>query len=310
MIYLKRVILLINILLFFILEISAQDEIIFNPAQLFPHEDGYYISGIYLDIDNNGENEFYNKCVDAYENPLSPQDNHHETGSQQNFSYSNCMIMPTCEHKGTAIEPPVPMGYIQMAPSLYMSTDSASLSAVYTPSLINMQSLTIETSSDVSINDTRKIPYNIDYSKDDGKTWESAYIQDYVAAQGGYRVTYTSESSLDFMEMAEASKKSPVILRISTNDISIERPNKGQYVKIHSIKIVADQASSVKKSDYDINSNLIVENNTIYSENFITVLNTLGQVVGSGKIVNVPVKGIYIVFFQNGFSQKIIINEK
>ena len=167
----------------------AQTEIVFAPADLIPHQDGYYIAGVYLDLNEDGTPEFYNGCFDGYENPLSPQDNHHESGTQQNFTYITCMIMPTCTHKGTPIEPPVPAGYIQMAPSQYLGTDSASISAVITPPVMNLHSLFMETSSDVSINDNRKIPYNIEYSKDNGLTWEWAYIQDYVAAQGGYRVT-------------------------------------------------------------------------------------------------------------------------
>ncbi|MBN1414480.1 MAG: hypothetical protein JW973_05220 [Bacteroidales bacterium] len=291
-----------------ILTLSAQNEIIFSPAELIPHDDGYYIAGVYLDLNEDGTPEFYNGCFDGYENYLSPQDNHHECGTQQNFTYISCMIMPTCTHKSTPIEPPVPDGYIQMAPSLYLGTDSASISAVLTPAIVNLQSLFMETSSDVSINEQRKIPYNIEYSKDNGLTWENNYISDFVAAQGGYRVTYTSESHLEFEEMVNASKDNPIVLRISTNDVSLDRPIKGQYVKIHSIKIMADMVSSIDDSRIDNNKlNLKVNNRTLFADNSIKVYNSLGQFMGSGKQVSLPSGGIYIVLSSNGALQKIYI---
>jgi hypothetical protein len=286
----------------------SQSEIIFNPAELIPHEDGYYIAGVYLDLNDDGTPEFYNGCFDGYENPLSPQDNHHETGTQQGFSYINCMIMPTCTHKSTPIEPPVPDGYIQMAPSLYLGTDSASISAVFTPPVMNLQSLFMETSSDVSINDNRKIPYNIDYSKDNGVTWEDSYIQDYVEAQGGYRVTYNSESHLEFEEMVNVSKTNPVIIRISTNDVSLERPYKGQYVKIHSVKLMADLATDiVDRFDNHRRFDIRIIDRTVFSGDFFMLYNGLGQLVGSGKTICLPSQGLYIVKWPKGASQKIFI---
>jgi hypothetical protein len=289
-----------------IFNLFSQTEIIFDPSALIPHEDGYYISGVEVDENEDGIMEFHKGCEDYYENPLSPQDNHHETGTQQDFSYVNCMIMPTCEPKGTPIEPPVANGYIQMAPGLYLGTDSASMSTITTPPLSNIISMTMETSSDVSINDTRKIPYNIEYSKDFGTTWEETYIQDYVATQGGYRIIYNTEHSLEFDEMIQASNSSPILIRISTNDKSIERPLGGQYVKVHSIKILAEKASAIKTNFTD-NNNLYINDRTVFSNEKMLIFNTNGQLVGSGQTVNVPVQGIYMVLFDNGNTQKIII---
>jgi hypothetical protein len=286
----------------------SQSGIILNPAELIPHQDGYYVAGVNLDLNEDGIMEFYNGCFDGYENPLSPQDNHHESGTQQDFTYINCMIMPTCAHKSTPIEPPVPDGYIQMAPSLYLGTDSASISAIITPTVINLQSLSMETSADVSINDNRKIPYNIEYSKDNGITWEPAFIQDYVAAQGGYRATYTSESHLEFDEMVNESKVNPVLIRISTNDVSLERPLKGQYVKIHSIKIMAEIVSSIRESNIDSRKfDILVKDRTVSSDNFMILYNCMGQFAGSGKTVCLPSPGIYIVKLPDGTSQKLFI---
>ncbi|MBN2274216.1 MAG: hypothetical protein JXR41_01605 [Bacteroidales bacterium] len=291
-----------------VISLFSQNEIFFNPAELIPHEDGYYIAGVNLDLDQDGNLEFYSGCFDAYENFLSPQDNHHESGTQQNFTYINCMIMPTCTHKGTPIEPPVPDGYIQMAPSLYLGTDSASISAIISPAIMNLQSLFMETSADVSINDQRMIPYNIEYSKDNGLTWEITYIQDYVEAQGGYRVTYDSQSHLEFEEMINASKTDPVVIRISTNDVNIERPLKGQYVKIHSMKLTADIASSITdvKVD-DCLSDLMVKNRTLSARHPVKVYDIMGRYVNSGQTIEFPSEGIYIVFLTNGKSKKLLV---
>ncbi len=305
----KKIIGLASIVIFHFNGINAQTEIIFNPSLLEPDQTGYYVSGVEVDENKDGTMEFHNKCDDYYEVPTSPQDNHHETGTQQDFSYINCMIMPTCEHKGTAIEPPVATGYIQMAPCLYMGTDSASISAITTPPLQNIDSMLMETSSDVSINETRKIPYNIEYSKDNGITWEETFIKDNVATQGGYRITYSSEQSLEFDEMITASKAAPIIIRISTNDASIERPNKGQYVKVHLIKIYAEKSSASKEINLNNKYTYRVQEFTVLSEQncAFSLYNNVGQLIGKGKIVEVPLPGLYIAVASDGTVKKLII---
>jgi hypothetical protein len=291
---------LIAMVLFLSAGLYAQEEIILNPAELVPHQDGYYIEGVWVDEDNDGNSEFHNQCDDYFEDDMEdgiydPHVNHEETGEQQGFNYVNCLIMPTCEHKGTAIDPPVSTGYIQMSACLYSNTDSAIYSYIQTPPVKNLVSIYLETSSDVSINEKRQIPYNIEYSKDNGTTWENTFLGDKVAAQGGYRVTYDGSLNLEIKEMIDASKTTPIVLRIITNDREVESPNKGQFVKLHSLKLTADKVST---TDIMKNSNIVIKtkNHSIISENHkIEVYNIMGKFIGSGKTVSVPAQGIYLV---------------
>ena len=289
----------------------AQDEIIFLTSELEPHEEGYYKTGVWVDEFNNGVLVHHDSCEDYYENYLAPQDNHVETGKQQDFEYITCMIMPDCPPKGTPIDPPVANGYIQMAPGLNLGTDSASISAIISPPVRNLVSMTLETSSDVSINENRKIPYNIDYSTDNGLTWsESVFITDYVGTQGGYRVTYDNAHSPEFLYMITESASTPIRLRISTNDVSLDRPVKGQYVKVHKITIIADLElvgiESVKKQE---KLNITVRDKIVISEDneIINVYNNTGQLIGKGISIYIENPGIYFVKSENKKTEKIFI---
>lgn len=293
--------------------IQGQEEIIFSPADLIPHEEGYYITGVYVDENQDGIVEFHNQCDDYYELvPQDPQLNHVETGTQQDFTYMKCMIMPDCDPKGTPIDPPVKTGYIQMAPCYYTGTDSASISCILSPLLRNLVSMTLETSSDVSINEQRYIPYFLEYSIDKGITWEPSFIQDQVATQGGYRITYDKDHSLSFLDMIDASEETPIIIRLITNDVSVERPDKGQFVKVHHIKILAEKVTEPSNSEQSLSSGerffFRVYDYSIFSlKDPLEVYNTLGQMVGSGMRVTLPHSGIYLVRSQQGKTQKVYI---
>lgn len=295
--------------------ISAQEEIILNPAELTPHTDGYYVAGVYVDENNDGVLEFHNGCEDYYEDDVSdgfydPHVNHAETGEQQGFTYHNCMIMPTCGHKSSPIDPPVATGYIQLHACMYSSplTDSAIISYIQTPPVKNLTSIYMETSSDVSINANRQIPYNIEYSKDNGTTWEAAYLSDVVEAQGGYRVTYDGSVNLEIQEMIDASKVGPIVLRLITNDRKVPSPMQGQFVKVHSLKLTAEKISSVDKVNTDPRINYIIENHTIKANmGSVQVFNLAGQLIGSGTQVTVPHSGIYMVRLSDSSVQKVYI---
>lgn len=296
--------------------IQAQEEIIFSPADLIPHEEGYYITGVWVDENEDGIPEFHNQCDDYYELvPQDPQLNHVETGTQQDFTYMKCMIMPDCGPKGTPIDPPVTTGYIQIAPCYYMGTDSASISCILTPGLRNLVSMTLETSSDVSINDSRYIPYFLEYSIDNGVTWEPSFVQDQVATQGGYRITYDTDNTehVSFRDMINASKETPIVIRLITNDVTIERPYKGQFVKVHYIKILAEKVTESSNAGQTLHSGqrvfFRVYDHTIVSlKDPLKVYNTLGQLAGSGMRVTLPHSGIYVVRSEQGRTQKVYIH--
>jgi hypothetical protein len=290
----------------------AQTEIIFNPAELTPHEDGYYKAGVYVDENQDGVDEFHNGCDDYYEDEdyikdgfYDPSWMHQETGDQQSFKYFDCLIMPTCEYKGDGIDPPVATGYIQMHACMYSGTDTAKYSYVQSPPVSNLESIYMETSSNNST-DNRDVVYNLEYSKDLGATWENTYFQDKIITQGGLRVTYDGSVNLEIKEMIDASKVSPIVIRVITNDR--EATPTGQFIKLHSLKLTAVFASSIQSVNY---SELVLrtEDLTIISEKQkIEVYNIMGQYIGTGNYVEVPLHGIYMVKPKNGPVQKILVN--
>lgn len=292
--------------------LMAQEKITLTPSELIPHEEGYYSTGIQIDENQDGIMEYHNGCDDYYEDDLSdgiydPHVNHEETGEQQGFKYVNCMIMPDCEPKGSPIEPPVATGYIQMCACQFSNTDSAIYSYIQSPAISNLVSIYMETSADVSTNDSRKIPYNIEYSKDLGTTWEPAYLRDNVFAQGGYRITYDSSKSSAVKKMVEASKSGPIVLRIITNDRAVDPPYQGQFVNLHALTITAERASSLNNISQN-ELKIKIQNQTIISENgTIKVYTIMGQFVGTGNQIQVGHQGIYLVKPEFGPVQKILV---
>ncbi|MBN2275970.1 MAG: hypothetical protein JXR41_01615 [Bacteroidales bacterium] len=286
------------------LVIFAQEDIILDPAALIPADTGYYIGGVYKDKDQDGTDEFYNGCVDEYGDA-----SHNESGVQQGFTYNLCMIMPTCwpkdavdDHDLAEIEHAE--GYIELTKSKYPGTDSAQLGYIISPPLQNLVSLYLETSPDVSSNDSRHIYFWVEYSKDYGATWEMSYIQDETISKAGDSRTYDGSVYLEFEEMKTASTEGPIVIRIMSTPQ--ESPPGPQRVKIHYLKIVADKASAIQPVTIDC-PEIKILNNTIYNEdNTIEVYNMLGQFIGRGRSVQVP-DGIYIVKTPEGSTQKVFV---
>ena len=224
-----------TILVVFCISLFAQDEIILDPKDMTPADNGYYIGGIWRDKNNDGIDEFYNGCVDEYSDA-----SHNESGKQFGFTYNRCMIMPTCwpkdadEDHGLA-EIEHAEGYIELTKTRYVGTDSVILGYILTPQVENLQSLTLETSPDVSSNDQRHIYFWLEYSKDNGTTWEETYLQDETVSKLGDTRTYDGSIYYQIEEMMNASAEGPIVIRI------LAAPQLyPQRVKIHYIKIVAN----------------------------------------------------------------------
>jgi hypothetical protein len=284
-------------------DLFAQKDTVYtlDPATLIPSETGYYVLGASKVVD--GSTVTYNGCVDAY-----GDGNFAEDSTQQGFTYQNCMLMPTCIAKGT---PTVPTGFIGLGKSKYLGTDSAHLCYIESPQLSNLDSIYMQTSSDVSVNSNRTIPYLIEYSRDNGVSWSEDYwIKDVVATQGGYTVTYKygGNGSTDINAMVDSSKVGNIRLRVSSVDVS----SGGQRVFVHNIKIYAKTVietttgiTSVTSAD---NTSFTISGNTITAEKgVLTVYNVLGVTVGSGSSVSVSGSGVYIVKTANGKTKKIFI---
>ena len=282
----------------------AQEEIILEPKDMIPADTGYYIGGVYKDKNDDGTDEFYNGCVDEYGDA-----NHNESGVQFGFTYNRCMIMPTCWPKNAVddhglAEIDHAEGYIELTKSKYPGTDSAQLGYLISPPLANLVSLYLEASPDVSSNDSRHIYYWIEYSKDNGTTWEESYIQDETISKAGDAHTYDATTHLEFEEMVNASKEGPIVVRIMATPQ--ETPPGPQRVKIHYVKIVAEKASAIRPVTLDNPSVRILNNMIVAGDVAVEVYNTLGQLMGSGRSVQVP-DGIYVVKYPSGKTQKIFV---
>jgi hypothetical protein len=287
--------------------LSAQTDTTFilNPADLTPSDTGYYLAGI--DKTENGSTVHYSECYDAYGDASFM-----ENGLQQGFTYHKCMIMPSCTAKGTST---VDDGFIGIGKGKYFDTDSAVVCWIMSPSLSNLDSLYIQTSSDISINTSRHVPFYIQYSTDDGITWNTDYwIMDYVTVQGGYTVTYTSSGSLNFSQMVTDSKTQNIRLRIRTGDNTSTTlgSDKGQRVFVHKIKIYAKTVINTTTGISTVTaatSLATITDRTITSkEGNIIVYTQLGQVVGTGTSVTVKNSGLYIIKNAAGSVQKVFIN--
>jgi len=321
----KKLILLkiVFVLLFFAFyaNVKAQDEILFEPSELSVTDSSYYIKGAWVDYDKDGVLDWYNGCYDAYEckswEGYAVQENHHESGTDQGFKYENCMIMPDCpsKYEEDTIVPPIPRGYIQMAPCVYPGTDSASMSAIYSPPIMYLESLELALSVDVSIKPgEREIPFNIDISKDFGETWEDGFfINDICTERAGTWALYEEGHSIDFDMMIEASEEGPIIIRLYTNDRSIDAPLKGQFVKVHLITIWAELYEEetqvgIKQNNIDLTKYYSISDRSITSlKGLVSVYNPSGQLIGNGKIIAVQNAGIYFLKFENGYTQKVFI---
>lgn len=300
----------------------------FNPYYLTPDADGYYKNGDTVYTSYNGDYEvFAGGCTDGYEDTYyddsvySPQKNHHESGTQQDFTYKNCMIMPTCyatDDDGTN----VPAGFIQLAQGIAKgNTEYAdSMSYIISPPLENLTELYLALSCDVTPNDKRTVDFIIEYSRDNGATWsgsndDDVYIKDQVTAKSGMTVNYEEDDEVfanEFNDMIAASNEGTILLRIKT--LSFYAATTGQAVNIHYMKITADEGDTTTTSAIST-AGIIeepffsVEDKTILSTNTenLYIYSTMGQLIGKGLEITVPESGIYIIKSNSNAVQKVFI---
>lgn len=303
--------------------IQAQTEFKLNAAALIPQEQGFFLGGVSYDFNDDGLEDYINGCpgdfdFEDYErrDPFHViYDLHNETGTQQGYTFKNCMILSKCDQKyESTLEPAISKGFIQIRPLIDTSDVELKWSYILSPEIRNIRSITMETSPDVHIQpDRRLIPYNIEVSKDGGLTFsEDIYLSDVVQSDMGYRVTYDAESNEDFADIQSISKNFNVVLRFTSNyDESGLGAYKGQYVKIHQITIVADSAAYdipvINSADQITKDLLRVQNGKLSAINGpIKVYNLSGMYVGGGESVTVN-KGLYIVMTSDLKKHKIFI---
>lgn len=316
----------------------AQTEFSFIASELTPHADGFYIGGQTYKWDRAPEAFLANGCPGETINgrEIDPEDYerrdpqnvtyelHNEQGEQQGYTYVNGMILPDCNQKYISdeeqVDPQVATGFIQLHPSIDQNTDetkdkdSLKLSYIKSPLLSNLQSMTVETSADISIQpDRRYIPYLVEISLDSGLTWKLIpYIADEVSIRSGYRAIY-DETNLDFKEMMDLSVQQNVMLRLITNfdDPDLEA-YKGQYLNVHKIVILADSAKAPDPNVVLFNDDLIVnpirvKNRRIFVDaGVLHVYSLSGQYYGGGQSVYVR-PGLYVVTTEEGARKKISI---
>lgn len=300
--------LIIAITVFIGVSLFAQEEIILDPSQLTPADTGYYIGGVWKDKDQNGEDEFYNGCIDEYGDA-----NHNESGVQQGFTYYHCMIMPDCWPKDAADDHTLatidhPEGYIEITKTKYYQTDSAVLGYIISPPVKNLVSLDLEVSADNST----ESKFWLEISKDNGATWElSPFIEGTTGTDGnkkGIDLKYDAASDASFAKMITASQESSLVIRLMTKPQMTDNPKdyRGQRLKVHWLKIVAERASAVKPIREDLVQVKVMDNMIFTEQGNIEVYNLLGQSMGSGNYIAVK-SGIYIVRTENGATQKVLV---
>ena len=308
---------------------SGQTNFEFIGSEIEPLTGGFYKDGLTFDFDGNGSPEFEKGCPSADVDPEDYErrdpfnviyDAHNESGTQDGWSFKNVMILPDCDHKyindAEPIDPLVSHGFVQIRPLLDTSDVDLAPSYILSPLVRNVQSITIETSADISIiADTRYIPYVIEYSLDSGLTFvQQYYITDEVDVRSGNRETYDEEEP-NFAQMMADSEDENIMIRVTTN---LDDPNleefKGQYVNIHKITIVADsaaeestetvlQASRPKPSP----SSIRVENGKVFvAKGTVSVFSLSGRLMGSGSNVSLR-PGLYVAITDRGERQKILI---
>ncbi len=310
----------------------SQVEFTLNSGDLIPHDDGFFLGGVTYDFNNDGLDDYVAGCpadfdFEDYERryqkenrcgeisgPCVFYDLHNESGEQQGFTYKNCIILPVCDAKyESVLDPPVSKGFIQMRPGVDTADAEMRYSYILSPSVRNIQSITMETTPDVHIQTSREIPYIIEYSKDGGETFVFDYfIADVVQSDGGYRAVYNAENNVDFAQIAADSKTNNIILRFMTNmDDQSLGAQKGQYVKVHKITIVADSASQevvpLANRLQNMQQSIYVKNNTIMiDQGSLMVYNLSGKFIGSGNAVKVE-KGLYLITSSTGIKKKLFI---
>jgi hypothetical protein len=232
--------------------------------------------------------------------------------------------MPSCyaiDAEDSASKSNVSQGYIQLDKSKYMlsaGTDKDSSHACYvlSPALMNLDSIYVELSPDVTIQTSRKVSMDLEYSTDGGDTWsgsDDVWIElNLDAAYKKYGQVFhvnskMSEWGLYFDEFVKASESGSIIIRFIGTDYSYVQQG-SQRIKIHNIKIYATEpTSSAIQTKVDL-TKISIQDNTIYTEDGsnLVVYNYMGQTIGVGN--NVTVKsGIYIVRTESGSTRKVLV---
>lgn len=281
----------------------AQEEITHTlvPSELQPAQDGYFLAGREVEI--NGEMVLKKGCDDNF-----GDNDHHESGTQQGFTYGNAMIMPTCMAKGTSPEN-WPTGYIQLTKHTYPGTDSAKFGYIISPELTNLKSLEIKVGTDVSINPSRSIWMIVESSLDGGETWNGFYIEQELTNQGGDLLFFEADGeSPNFNAIVGDSKTGPILLRIATWPAPGE--DKGERLKIFGVEIVAEEGGITPVNDEIYTQKFFEVSNKTITANLgnITVYKITGARIGFGRKVTIPSSGLYIVKSEEkGIARKVFI---
>lgn len=289
------------------------------PSELDPAEDGYYEAGVDVDENNDGIMEHHEGCPEPGEDKWGDSD-HHESGTQQGFTYHNAMIMPDCAGKGTPPEGWTD-GYIQLTKHKYFGTDSAEMGYIVTPAVTNLQSLEIKTGTDVSINNNRTIWMMIESSLDGGETWdEGFFIHQQLTNQGGDVHLYMANGeSVGFNQIVADSEAGPVMLRITTypppgTEAGGNAPN-GERLKIFGIEMVGTPAGSggpitAVGDEFNVRPFFEIQNNSFVAtaaKGKLFVYRITGEFLGSGENIQIPGRGLYVVRSAKGKAKKVFV---
>ncbi len=296
--------------------------IVLDPSELEPDEDGWYLSGGYVyETNTDGDtisSTFYSGCDDEYEDnnygsDYDPQKNYTESGTQQDFTYEKCLIMPKCSAKGDA--PTVSDGFIQIAPCENISTesDSTSWSYILSPPLENLTEFYMAVACLSTSSNYSKTFFYIDYSTDNGATWSSdssIFIDGEISSKNGEEYTINSNDAdygSYFKRFVSASNKGPIIIRLSTGDYYDDV--RAQPMSVHDLTITADIYTTTAISNNTIDNFFFsLDNRTIISENeSLSVYSTMGSLIGKGTEVTVPEGGIYFIRSSSNEIKKVFI---
>lgn len=281
--------------------------VIFDPSLCIPHDTGYYLGGYDKEV-APGVYEHFDSCTQEAQGYQ-----HFESGIQNGFYYENANVMPTCESKNTPSD--VSAGYVQLAKAFALvsfNTDTADLGQIISPPLTNLTEIYIEFSPDVTPNNKRHIVAWIQYSIDDGASWDSIVLIEYMVPEGdegknGDVITY-DDTDYAFAAMKTASEAGPIRLKIVAAKSKTFWGEDPQRMRVHYWSITGtvgiDDRRIVENKPF-----YIIRGNTIIAiDKPIKVYNALGQLMGSGQSVTVQT-GIYIVKAENGLAKKVYVNE-
>lgn len=185
------------------------------------------------------------------------------------------------------------------------------------PPFQNLSEIYVQYSVDVTPTNKRSITAWIQYSKDNGVTWEDDAILEWTAPVGDkngeietYNASRPDEQLFPFQLMASASQSAPIRLRIVAAWPHALTTPPGEfdvfriqvfYWKITATAVGTNPVPIVYKSFF------IIRDNTITGVNGkITVYNVLGQKLETANSITLS-KGIYIVQSEEGLTQKICI---